>query len=132
MNITDLRQSHYVNSLLYITALGLVKISVCLHVYGLSPVRVQRTASLAVGCFCALWALTSFIVIAFQCKLPHTWEVVSGGKCIHELAFWTYFGTLNMLTDLALIVLPVPIVLKLQISGGKKAVIMSCYALRFL
>ena len=113
-----------------ITIIGLVKASVCIHLYDLTPVRLQRQASIALGGFCTLWALTSLFVAAFQCKVPHTWDIASR-KCINLLNFYTYFGVLNIITDLALIALPVPIVVKLQVSLEKKAVILGCYCIRF-
>ena len=75
--------------------------------------------------------MVSLIVAAFECKVPHAWELTSG-KCINLLAFWTSFGILNIVTDLALIALPIPIVIKLQVSLDKKAVILGCYGMRFL
>ena len=113
-----------------IAIIGLVKASVCIHLYDLTPVRLQRLAALALGSFCSLWAFTSFIVAAFQCKAPNTWNLASK-QCINLLDFYTYFGILNVLTDLALIALPVPIVVKLQVSLEKKAVILGCYCIRF-
>lgn len=88
--------------------------------------------SVGLGCFSALWASTSLIVVAFGCKLPNAWDIISGGQCINLLAFWTYFDVLNIITDVALIALPVSIVLKLQMGVAKKVVILSCYSTRLL
>ena len=114
---------------MYVVTLGLAKVSVCIHVWGLSPIHQQKVLSIGVGCFSALWALTSLFVAAFECKVPLVWKIF-GGRCLNLFAFWTYFAVLNIITDLTLIGLPVPIILKLQVSAGKKAVIMSCFATR--
>lgn len=130
--MADHTQSDYASSLVYVTTLGLIKVSTCFHIYGLTPVKAQRQASIGVGCFCALWALTSLIVVAFECKLPRVWGSTRGDECLNFVAFWTYFGILNIITDIALVALPIPIILKLQVSAGKKAVVLGCYATRFL
>ncbi|KAL6722353.1 hypothetical protein ACLMJK_001460 [Lecanora helva] len=123
------QKSDYASGLLYIATLGLIKVSICIHIHGLTPIRSQRLASIGVGCFTALWAVSSFFVIAFRCTPPRPWAITES-KCIDFLAFWTYFDILNILTDIALIALPIPIITKLQVSSGKKAVVLGCYATR--
>ncbi|KAL8978284.1 MAG: hypothetical protein Q9205_006097, partial [Flavoplaca limonia] len=77
-----------------------------------------------------IWTTTAVFVIAFGCKLPTPWYITSSDKCIDLLAFWTYYGIFNIITDIALIVLPVSIVLKLQMKASQKAVIIACDASR--
>lgn len=77
-----------------------------------------------------IWTITALLVVAFQCKLPAPWSITSSGKCIDLLAFWTYYGIFNILTDIALIALPVSIVIKLQMKASQKAVIIACDASR--
>lgn len=79
------------------------------------------------------WAVTGLFVVAFQCKLPQPWSFTQGqGKCADLLTFWTYFGIMNILTDLALHALPLPIFIKLQVRVSQKAVIIACYSTRLL
>ena len=111
--------------------LGLVKISICCQIYNLSPVRLHRLASLGTGGFCALWAASALLVAVFACKLPPAWDILSG-RCIQLWAFWTYFDILNILTDVALLALPVPIILQLRLSMGRKAVLFGFFATRIL
>ncbi|KAL8907647.1 MAG: hypothetical protein Q9207_001299 [Kuettlingeria erythrocarpa] len=77
-----------------------------------------------------IWTTTAVLVIAFECKLPNPWSITSSGKCIDLLAFWTYYGIFNIVTDIALIALPVSIVIKLQMKASQKAVIIACDASR--
>ncbi|KAI4252320.1 MAG: hypothetical protein L6R42_008010 [Xanthoria sp. 1 TBL-2021] len=77
-----------------------------------------------------IWTVTSLLVVAFECKLPTPWSITSSGQCIDLLAFWTYYGIFNIITDIALIALPVSIVLKLQMRASQKAVIIACDASR--
>ena len=47
-------------------------------------------------------------------------------------AFWTYFGISNILTEAALILLPLFIILKLQMEGKRKFSILCCFGARVL
>ena len=80
--------------------------------------------------FIGIWTITALFVIAFECKLPTPWSITSNDKCIDLLAFWTYYGIVNIITDIALIALPVSIVINLQMKASKKGVIIACDASR--
>ncbi|KAL8704961.1 MAG: hypothetical protein Q9201_001907 [Fulgogasparrea decipioides] len=77
-----------------------------------------------------IWTITALLVVAFECKLPAPWSITSSGKCIDLPAFRTYYGIFNIITDIALIALPVSIVIKLQMRASQKAVIIACDASR--
>ncbi|KAL8847394.1 MAG: hypothetical protein Q9221_007581 [Calogaya cf. arnoldii] len=78
----------------------------------------------------AICAMVTAIRQSVACKLPTPWSITSSGKCINLLAFWTYYGIFNIVTDIALIALPVSIVIKLQMKASQKAVIIACDASR--
>lgn len=87
--------------------------------------------NMAISAFTTLWILSSLFVVGFQCKVPHTWDVING-SCINLVGFWTYFDVMNILTDLALIILPFIICSRLQIAFNRKVTILACFALRIL
>ena len=49
-----------------------------------------------------------------------------------QTAFWTYFETVNIITDVMLILLPLGIIWKLQARKARKAIIFGCFAVRVL
>lgn len=124
-------QSAYASGFLYVGALALVKLSICLYLGALTPVRVHRTIILGLGVLIGLWATTCFFVIGFQCQLPHSWEFMRG-KCISLVDFWTSAHVLNILTDIALIALPCTILSRLQVRARRKTVIISCFVARLV
>lgn len=77
-----------------------------------------------------IWTISATFVTAFECELPNPWSITSSDKCINLLAFWTYYGVFNIVTDIVLIVLPVSIVIRLQMKASQKAVIIACDASR--
>ncbi|KAL8648732.1 MAG: hypothetical protein Q9210_004813 [Variospora velana] len=125
-----IQKALYASLLIYIVTLGLAKSSVCIHLYKLFPYRASRQTSTALMSLIGIWTTTALLVVAFECKLPTPWSITSTGKCINLLAFWTYYGIFNIITDIALIALPVSIVIKLQMKASQKAVIIACDASR--
>ncbi|KAK4238617.1 hypothetical protein C8A03DRAFT_14949 [Achaetomium macrosporum] len=74
------------------------------------------------------------IVIAdlAECQpFTHYWQVVPdlGGRCRQGYAHLITVTVCNVLTDLLLVVFPVPIVFKSRISKGRKAVLISLFCL---
>ncbi|KAI4192075.1 MAG: hypothetical protein LQ346_004503 [Caloplaca aetnensis] len=125
-----IQKALYASLLIYVVTLGLAKSSVCIHLYNLFPYRASRQFSTVLMSLIGIWTTTALLVIAFECKLPNPWSITSSGKCIDLLAFGTYYGIFNIITDIALIALPVSIVIKLQMRASQKAVIIACDASR--
>ncbi|KAL8912045.1 MAG: hypothetical protein Q9171_002898 [Xanthocarpia ochracea] len=125
-----IQKALYASFILYVVTLGLAKSSVCIHLFKLFPYQASRHLSTALMSLNGIWTITAVFVIAFECKLPTPWSVTSNDKCIDLLAFWTYYGIFNIITDIALIALPVIIVIRLQMKASQKAVIIACDASR--
>ena len=51
---------------------------------------------------------------------------------IIQVAFWQFFGTINIISDVCLIVLPLYILLGLQLNLSKKIVMLSCFGARVM
>ena len=47
-------------------------------------------------------------------------------------ALYDYIGVLNILTDIALVVIPVPMMWKIQIAKDKKVLVIGLFAMRLL
>ncbi|PKX91159.1 uncharacterized protein P174DRAFT_463296 [Aspergillus novofumigatus IBT 16806] len=77
-----------------------------------------------------LWTSSSIVALAFQCALPHPWDVT--GRCVNREALSNYIWTMNILTDAALVFLPCVVLQKVQISGLKRLRIMAMLATRLI
>ncbi|KAI4191988.1 MAG: hypothetical protein LQ346_004533 [Caloplaca aetnensis] len=104
-DITDFQKSLFASEFLYIATVSAVKISICFCLNALAPIKRQRSIILALEAFIGLWTLSSVFVVAFRCQLPQTWRFIDG-KCIDIYGFWAYYHAVNILTDVALIVVP--------------------------
>ncbi|KAL8932201.1 MAG: hypothetical protein Q9211_006463 [Gyalolechia sp. 1 TL-2023] len=150
----------YASNLLFILNLGCAKLSVLQMLKAITPVKQHIRMVMGVGAFVLVWSFASLLVSAFQCGVPETWNPI-GNQCIdrvskafileilfdHQIyrgfiprprltvlqtSFWTSYGVLNLVTEAALVMLPLVIVWKIQTKTTKKAIIFLCFAARIV
>jgi hypothetical protein len=58
----------------------------------------------------------------FQCSpIAYAWDKsIKRGTCINELNYFRWISLPNVITDLAMLILPLPLVWKLHTSSGQK------------
>ncbi|KAJ4254521.1 hypothetical protein NW762_010120 [Fusarium torreyae] len=77
-----------------------------------------------------VWGLTALIVNFFQCQPPTPWLYGGNDKCINLKAFWTYYSTANIVTDIIIVIIMAENVVKIQTSWSKKILVMSVFGSR--
>jgi hypothetical protein len=77
-----------------------------------------------------LWALAFIFSLAFQCDLPTPWDYNS--TCVDEWTLHLALNVFNILTDLALIAIPVVMLWWVQARSAKKWTVMILFATRIL
>jgi hypothetical protein len=102
--------------------------------------------------FIAIWGIMSEFVSAFQCGNVEPWRFIGMGmehRCLDlvrynpgfqtrkvtytiKVSFWRGMGTINILTDMALILFPVHVIITLQMSMSKKITILTFFGARSL
>ncbi|KAJ4987855.1 hypothetical protein SVAN01_06585 [Stagonosporopsis vannaccii] len=126
-------KAEYANKILYITTLALAKLSIISLLMILTASDKHRHLGLGLTGFIALWGLVSVIATSFQCGRTHPWRTSNRERdCIDFIAFWQGMGVINMLTDLALILFPVHVIVTLQMSIAKKVTILTFFGARSL
>ncbi|RLL97479.1 hypothetical protein CFD26_106816 [Aspergillus turcosus] len=123
---------YFVAQILYKINIGLTKISILLLYIRLFVHRWFLTT-----CWVWIAIVVSFTVgtvfsSIFQCT-PVQWafdkSLPGRGTCINMTAFWYANAAFNILSDLVLIALPVPVVLKLQLPRKSKVAICGIFGL---
>ncbi|KAL8891576.1 MAG: hypothetical protein Q9215_001440 [Flavoplaca cf. flavocitrina] len=122
-------------SYLYIVGLTLAKISLLLFLYRIFNVdRKFRIASWIIGAVLTLWTVISILLRTFACRpikasfdlhlyiLPSTICPIK----VHEITH--IHGICNILTDFAILILPIPMVWKLQATPRKKLGLAAVFA----
>ncbi|KAI9704507.1 MAG: hypothetical protein M1820_005581 [Bogoriella megaspora] len=127
--IDTILKAGYAANLLYVISICLSKLTVLVLLYVITPVQRNMHIVQGVGATIIAWTMSAFLVVAFQCHTPETWQVVTN-RCIDQFSWWLYFESLNAATDLALISLPVIFFWNVQAPWRKKLWVFFYFSLR--
>lgn len=112
-----------------------IKLSVLIFYHRIFPMRAFRNISIAIGVLSIVWFIIYVFLIAFLCRpLAFWWDKsIPGGKCIDAKAS-AYYGTspLDIVTNFAILILPLPYLWKLQMQRAKKIAISFIFLLASL
>ena len=74
-----------------------------------------------------IWAVFSSI---FACTpIPYFWDKSLKGHCINQFAMWFSNAGVNILTDLAIIILPMPVLRRLNLAKRQKRALTVVFAI---
>ncbi|KAF7533876.1 hypothetical protein G7054_g6682 [Neopestalotiopsis clavispora] len=78
-----------------------------------------------------MWSLATFFVTLFLCQpIAFNWDTtIAGGKCGNTLASWKSTGIVNIITDVIILLVPIPSLCKVQMALYKKLVLIGVFAL---
>lgn len=117
--------------LFYGTILALIKISICLFYIRIFFVKPFRIATWIVITFIACWGVMVVLTGLLLCTpIAFNWDQsIPGGKCADQKATFFAVGILDLITDLCVFVLPLPMIWKLQVSRGNKVALFGIFGL---
>ncbi|KAI1079889.1 hypothetical protein F5B20DRAFT_541531 [Whalleya microplaca] len=118
--------------LLLILSLGFSKLSVYLNLIALSPNATHRRMTHSLGCLVAFWMITSLIGTGFQHANIRSWNPNNGDGYFGQKEFLTYVAVINIVTDFALMVIPILIISPLHMAFTFRVALVSFYAARIL
>ena len=124
------QKAGYSSFFLYIMAISTSKMTTLYLLHTLTPQRSHRRPILTVGGFILVWAVGTLLASAFQCSLPTPYLYTSNSQCISQTGFWYATGVIDILTDAALMALPVMVIAKLQLPMHKKLTIGFAFSFR--
>jgi hypothetical protein len=107
---------------IYKVSLYLVKISLALFYFRLfNTIRWFKWVSILLLAVIASYTLITVFLGFFQCDpVSRAWTRSGPGKCIDLTPFWTSNASFSISTDFILLLLPIPLLLRLQIPAGQK------------
>lgn len=101
----------------YSTTVGVIKISILLMYTRIFPTRGFRVAALVLGLVSVSWAIAIICVSIFQCTpIEKTWDPTVPGTCINLKGSFIGNAIPNILTDIAILSLPIKMVWGLHAS----------------
>lgn len=135
-DITAILKIYFFDEDLYLTALPLVKISILLFYLRIFPQTWFRYACLATMAACVGYGIAFLLVSVFQCQpidlAWNHWDGEHPGKCNDINAQGWTSAALNVVLDIVVLALPMPVIAKLELNKRKKALVVLMFSTGFL
>ena len=109
---------------------GLVKVSICLTFIRIFFTRTFRIAATIVCCICVCWTVSTILVGYLICTpLYSQWNPTVTAKCGNESIAYVSLGVLDVLTELMVFALPMPMLYTLQVPKRTKVALIGTFCL---
>ncbi|RAL02179.1 uncharacterized protein BO80DRAFT_472839 [Aspergillus ibericus CBS 121593] len=125
----------FVSMIAYLLALGFIKASFCLLYLQIFPGKGFRIACWSLLALVVGETIEETFVVIFQCSPIHkAWDAggMVQGKCLSLTAFYYISFGIRLATDLALFALPIPKLVRLNMTMGKRAGLVMMFGLGVL
>lgn len=121
----------YAELIIYGIGLLIVKDSILYQYLRFFVERRFRLGAWFLIVFITVGGLAMTLTSCFSCQ-PIAFfsdKSIEGGHCINLVAFWFSFSAFNIITDLAVLVLPMPVLKRLQLPRKQKISLIAVFAL---
>ncbi|KAK8080947.1 hypothetical protein PG997_008765 [Apiospora hydei] len=118
----------------WVISLSLCKISILLLYRKLFPTPLIHWASLTTSALIVAWAIATIMAGCLICQpISKNWDLfMTGGHCGDQVLSFTVTGVINHITDVMVLVLPLPNLYKLQVPIQQRIVLVGVFSLGFL
>lgn len=108
-----------------------------LLVIAIKPLRFVMYACYAMLGVIAVWAVAGVFALAFQCSSPDRWALGPGPRlasetCVNQYAMQVALRSLDILTDVGIVSLPALMMKSVQVSAGKRWMVVLLFATRLM
>ncbi|KAF5706467.1 integral membrane protein [Fusarium globosum] len=121
----------WISIVFYTYALFAIKLTFLIHYYRIMSVSNVRWLYLGALGFIILWGAYQGIGVFFFCiPIQSFWDSGVKGRCLlAQPTMWRISGIVHIVTDFAIIVMPLPIVWKLQLPRSQKIYLTGIFGL---
>jgi hypothetical protein len=136
MALLTFQQDLVAIQILWATSLAMTKASILLFYMRIFDVAdrlfriVSRVATLAIFTWCLSVILCGFLL----CRpFAYNWDqTIPGGHCNNQILSYILTGSFNIVTDMLVLCLPIPMIWKLQMPFKTKVALTLIFAIGFL
>lgn len=127
-------RTFYVSIVFYNASLLAIKMTFLLQFWRIfSANGKMRRVILVAGTFIVGWGISQVLVEIFICTPIATfWDRSTGGTCIPNYPQWYINAGGNIITDIAVFVIPLPVIWKLKMRKGQRIILLGIFCLGFL
>ncbi|EXJ79875.1 hypothetical protein A1O3_08160 [Capronia epimyces CBS 606.96] len=117
-------------SIIYVPCLGFAKISILYLYRRLSPIRWFKIAIYINMAIVTTYSVALMFAFIFPCRpVRKNWDpTITGGKCVDKPAIYLANAAINAITDIMILLLPIPLVVKLQMPTVQKFALLGVFA----
>jgi hypothetical protein len=121
-------------ALLWNAAICFSKLSVLFMYTSLIPVQRLIIPAGILGLLTVLWNLGSFIAGLTLCQpIARNWDMtITDGFCGDQVMYYMWLGIINVVTDIVMLLLPLPFLYNLNLKLRKKVVLLGMFSIGFL
>ncbi|WPH04643.1 Hypothetical protein R9X50_00753600 [Acrodontium crateriforme] len=120
---------------LYYTGLFFTKLSILLQYLRIFPQDGFRRICFIVMALISVWSIWSVFSAIFMCRpVSHFWHSISlnDPQCLPRLNTWYANSAVNIVTDFAIVILPLPMIKKLEVPPRQKMLLMAIFGVGFI
>ncbi|KAK5130762.1 hypothetical protein LTR08_001707 [Meristemomyces frigidus] len=132
-SITFVLQTWYYDEIMYLIALALIKISLIMTYLRIFPNKQFRTLAYVLIAAFTAYMIAYVVVTIVQCTpIPYAWTQWDGehaGVCRHINAQVWCAAALNIIMDLIVVVMPMPLLWQMHMNTRKKLLIMLMFGM---
>ncbi|KAK8045613.1 hypothetical protein PG993_005637 [Apiospora rasikravindrae] len=123
-------KSFYVSIILYNVGLCLIKVSILLQYRRIFTQKLTQWMSGGLLTFILAWTVTLSVLLPLVCyPVDKFWEPSLPGSCVDQLAVWYVMAGVNIVTDFAIFVIPLPVIKSLQLPTKQKMLLVVVFGL---
>ncbi|KAK3358225.1 hypothetical protein B0T25DRAFT_452789 [Lasiosphaeria hispida] len=131
-NIPLYLRDFYFSIVFYCAALLALKLAFLFQYYRVLAVQQMRVVYIGAIVIVGGWALSQLLVGIFICTpVRGFWDSTAGGTCISNIPQWYINAAGNIVTDIAVFVLPLPAIWKLHLPKNQKLLLLGIFSLGF-
>ncbi|KAI1029381.1 hypothetical protein LB504_010617 [Fusarium proliferatum] len=123
----------YVSIILYLVSLGAIKTTLLCQYYRAFAINKMKTVLLVAMVFVSAWSISQIFLNIFICTpIAAFWDRTIEGRCIPRNPTWYITAAGNIATDIMIIVIPFPVVIKLNLARRQRFVLLGVFCVGFL
>ncbi|CVK99311.1 uncharacterized protein FPRO_03875 [Fusarium proliferatum ET1] len=123
----------YVSIILYLVSLGAIKTTLLCQYYRAFATNKMRTVLLVAMVLVSTWSISQIFLNIFICTpVAAFWDPAIQGKCVPKHPMWYITAAGNIATDIIIIAIPLPVVMKLKLARRQRFVLLAVFCVGFL
>ncbi|KAF5230748.1 hypothetical protein FANTH_13740 [Fusarium anthophilum] len=123
----------YSSTILYDVAITALRMTFLAQYYRAFAAEEIQKALIVATVIVSGWCLSQICIDTFFCQPISTfWNQGNGGKCLPEDPLWYINSAGNIITDLIILVIPLPYLIKLRLASRQRYILVAIFSFGFV